>query len=322
VGVEGEKRMWDFSVNRTLGLMVQTLPFILMRMVVYFGITIAYLIATGAGALVGYGVGHVSDDPGTFGLWGGVIGFGLVSVVVYWIREYILYILKAGHIAVMVELMQGRPLPEGKGQIDYARDVVTARFGEANVLFALDQLIKGVIGAITGLIGGIAAFIPLPGLNGLVAFVNTVIRLSLTYVDEIILGYNIRLNSKNPWETSRQGLVLYAQNGRTMVKNAIWLSLMLWVVAIVIFIVMLAPMAGLFYLLPGDIAGWSFVAAIVFAWAFKAAFLEPFAIAALMDVYFRTIEGQVPNVEWDRKLSEASAKFRELKDKALGGAMA
>ncbi|MDB5523582.1 MAG: hypothetical protein JWM58_1345 [Rhizobium sp.] len=314
--------MWDFSIGRTLGLMMQTLPFIAMRMIVYFGITIAYLAATGAGALVGFGVGHISDDPGIFGLWGGVIGFGVVSVVVYWIREYILYMLKAGHIAVMVELMQGKTLPDGKGQIEHAKLVVAERFGEANVLFALDQLIKGAIGAITGLIGGIAAFIPLPGLNGLVSFINTVIRMSLTYVDEIILGYNIKLNSQNPWETSRQGLVLYAQNGRIMVKNAIWLSLMLWVIAVVIFIVMLAPMAGLFFLLPGDIAGWSFVAAIVFAWAFKAAFLEPFAIAALMDVYFRTIEGQVPNVEWDRKLSEASGKFRELKDKALGGAMA
>jgi hypothetical protein len=314
--------MWDFSVNRTLGLMFQTLPFILMRMVVYFGITIAYLFATGAGALVGYGIGHIGDDPGVFGLWGGAIGFAVVTIALYWIREYILYILKAGHIAVLVELLQGKTLPDGKGQIEHAREVVTARFGEANVLFALDQLIKGVIGAITGLIGGIAAFIPLPGLNGLVAFINTIIRMSLTYVDEIILGYNIKLNSQNPWETSRQGLVLYAQNGRIMVKNAIWLSLMLWVIAIVIFIVMLAPMAGLFYLLPGQIAGWSFIAAIVFAWAFKAAFLEPFAIAALMDVYFRTIEGQVPNVEWDRKLAEASGKFRELKDKALGGALA
>lgn len=314
--------MWDFSVGRTVGLMLQTLPFIIMRMIVYFGITIAYLVATGTGALVGYGVGHVSDDPAAFSLWGGVIGFGVVSVAVYWVREYILYILKAGHIAVMVELMQGRALPEGKSQIDYAKGVVTARFGEANVLFALDQLVKGCIAAITSLIGGIAAFLPLPGLNGLVAFINTVIRLSLTYVDEIILGYNIKLNSRNPWETSRQGLVLYAQNGKTMVKNAIWLSIMLWVVAIVIFIVMLAPMAGLFFLLPGDIAGWSFVAAIVFAWAFKAAFLEPFAIAALMDVYFRVIEGQTPNVEWDRRLAEASAKFRELKEKALGGAMA
>ena len=133
------------------------------------------------------------------------------------------------------------------------------------------------------------------------------IRLSLTYVDDIILGYNIKVGSQNPWESSRQGLVLYAQNGKTMVKNAIWLSLFLWIIALVIFIVMLAPMATLFYFLPGDIAGWSFVAAIVFAWAFKAAFLEPFAIAALMEVYFRVIEGQVPNAEWDRKLSEASA---------------
>jgi hypothetical protein len=314
--------MWDFSVGRTIGLMLQTLPFIVMRMIVYFGITIAYLVAIGAGGLVGYGIGHIGDDPAAFGFWGGVIGFGVVSVAVYWVREYLLYILKAGHIAVLVELMQGKSLPDGKGQIDHAREVVTARFGEANVLFALDQLIKGVIGAITRLIGGIAAFIPLPGLNGLVAFINTVIRMSLTYVDEIILGYNIKLNSQNPWETSRQGLVLYAQNGRIMIKNAIWLSIMLWVLAILIFLIMLAPMAGLFYILPGQVAGWSFLAAIVFAWAFKGAFLEPFAIAALMDVYFRTIEGQVPNVEWDRKLAEASGKFRELKDKALGGAMA
>lgn len=314
--------MWDFSIGRTFGLMVQTLPFILMRMAVYFGITLAYLVAVGAGALVGYGVGHVSEDPAVFSIWGGIFGFGAVSVAVYWVREYLLYLLKAGHIAVLVELMQGKELPEGRGQIEHARAVVTARFGEASVLFVLDQLIKSVIAAITGLIGGIAAFIPLPGLNGVAAFINTVIRISLTYVDEIILGYNIRINSSNPWESSRQGLVLYAQNGRVMIKNAIWLSVMLWVLAALVFLVMLAPMATLFYFLPGDIAGWSFIAAIIFAWAFKAALLEPFAIAALMDVYFRVIEGQTPNVEWDRKLSEASSKFNELKERALGGVAA
>ena len=37
-----------------------------------------------------------------------------------------------------------------------------------------------------------------------------------------------------------------------------------------------------------------------------------------MQVYFKTIEGQVPNPEWDRRLAEVSSKFRELKDKALG----
>jgi hypothetical protein len=50
--------MWDFSIGRALGLMMQTLPFILMRMVVYFGITIAYVIATGGASVIGYGVGQ------------------------------------------------------------------------------------------------------------------------------------------------------------------------------------------------------------------------------------------------------------------------
>lgn len=312
--------MWDFKVGRTLGIMAQTWPFIALRLVVYFGITLAYVLATGAGAGVGYGVGHIFADGGPEGtaFYGGIAGFAIVSVVVYWMREYILYVVKAGHIAVMVHLIDGREVPGGQGQIAYAKQVVTERFVEANVLFVLDQLVKGAIRAITGLIGGIASFLPIPGLQGLASFINTVIRMSLTYVDEIILGYNIRNQSKSPWETARQGVVLYAQNGKTMIKNAIWLSVFMWIVALVVFLTTLAPAAAVLYYMPGQLAGWGFVLAIVFTWAFSSAFIEPFCIAALMSVYFKVIEGQVPNPDWDRRLAEASGKFRELKDKAIG----
>ena len=309
--------MWDFDIGRTLGIMARTWPFIALRLVVYFGITVAYIVATGAGAGVGYGVGHISDDPGAYAVWGGVAGFGLVSIVVYWLREYILYIVKAGHIAVMVHLIDGREVPGGQGQIDYAREVVTARFAEANVLFVVDQLIKGVVRVITGLIGGVANLLPIPGLQGLARFVNTVVRISLTYVDEIILGYNIRTGSRTPFESARQGVVLYAQNGTRMVKNAVWLAVFMWLLAFAVFLVMLAPAAAILYVMPGQFAGWSFVLAIVFAWAVKAALIEPFAIAALMQVYFRTIEGQVPDPVWDERLAGASRHFRELKDKAV-----
>ncbi|TIO31205.1 hypothetical protein [Mesorhizobium sp.] len=312
--------MWDFQVGKSVSIMMRTWPFIVFRMIVYFGITLAYIIATGTGASVGYGVGHISTDPDgplSFALWGGVVGFGVVSVAVYWIREYILYIVKAGHIAVMVHLIDGRDVPGGQNQIAYARDVVKERFAEANILFVLDQLVKGAIRAITNLVGGIAAFLPIPGLGGLVSFFNTVIRLSLTYVDEIILGYNIRINSDSPFETARQGVVLYAQNGKTMVKNAIWLAVIMWSVSFVIFLAMLAPAGAILYFMPGQLGGWAFVLAIVFAWAFKAAFIEPFAVASLMQVYFKTIEGQVPDPDWDRRLTEASSKFRQLRDKAL-----
>lgn len=81
---------------------------------------------------------------------------------------------------------------------------MTARFAEANVLFVMDQLVKGVIRTITGLVGGIAAFLPIPGLQGLIGFINTVIRLALTYVDEIILEPQHPHHGKNPFETARQ----------------------------------------------------------------------------------------------------------------------
>ena len=311
--------MWDFEIGRTFGIVIRTWPFVILRMVVYFSITVAYIVSTGAGAGIGYGVGHVwgGDGPFTFAMWGGIAGFGLVSMLFYWLREYILYLVKAGHIAVMVHLIDGADVPGGQTQIAYAHGVVRERFVEANVLFVLDQLIKGVVRVITGLVGGVAAFLPIPGLQGVVKFANAVIRMSLTYVDEIVLAYNIRRQSTAPFETGRQGVVLYAQNARTMLKNAVWLTVMTWVLGVVVFFLTLAPAGAILYAMPGELAGWAFVFAIVFAWAFVSAFVEPFVIAALLQVYFARIEGQVPDPAWDMRLSETSKHFRELKDRAL-----
>jgi hypothetical protein len=311
--------MWDFDVGRTLGIVIRTWPFVVLRILVYFGITLAYIVSTGAGAGVGYGVGHVwgDDGPFTFAMWGGIFGFGLVSVLFYWLREYILYLVKAGHIAVMVHLIDGQAVPGGQGQIGYAQAVVRQRFAEANVLFVLDQLVKGVLRVVTGLLGGVAAFLPIPGLHGLMKFLNAVIRMSLTYVDEIILGYNIRTQSTAPFETGRDGVVLYAQNARAMLKNAVWLTIMTWLLGAIVFVLTLAPAGAILYTMPGELAGWALVFAIVFAWAFISAFVEPFVIAALMQVYFRAIEGQEPDPAWDTRLAEASRHFRELKDRAL-----
>ncbi len=138
--------MWDFNIGQALGLLGRTLPFVLLRAAVYFGITLAYILATGAGIGVGWGVGAFGDDEfrATAMAWGGIAGFGLTGAVMYWLREYILYIVKAGHVAVLVELIDGKPLPEGRGQIAHATAVVKGRFGQASLLFALDQLVKGV----------------------------------------------------------------------------------------------------------------------------------------------------------------------------------
>ena len=55
--------------------------------------------------------------------WGGAIGFGLASFALYLAREYILYLVKAAHIAVLVEIYDGRPIPAGSGQLALRRAI-------------------------------------------------------------------------------------------------------------------------------------------------------------------------------------------------------
>lgn len=231
-------------------------------------------------------------------------------------REYILYIVKADHIAVLTRYYDGLGFPGGQSQIGFASDIVRERFAEASILFALDQLIKGVLRFITGTLNTVVAFLPIPGLRNLVGIINAMIRMSLTYVDEIILAHNIRVGSENLWDTSCDALVLYAQNIKTMVKNAVWLTVMMWALTLIIFLLLLGPVLAFMAIFPGNVRFVAFLVAFVFAWSFKAVFIEPIAIYALMQVYFKTIKGQQPDAEWRARLKDTSGKFKEMADRA------
>jgi hypothetical protein len=312
--------MWDFSVRRALGLMAQTAPFIVFRVIVYAGIAIAYVLVTGVGAGVGWGVGAILHDEASGAVWGGIGGFGLTAGAVYFLREYILYIVKAGHIAVLVELLEGKQIPGGQGQIAYAQGVVRERFVEASVLFGVDQLVKGVLAAILGLLQGIASLLPIPGLQNVVGAIRAFLRIAVGLLDEVILGYAIKTRATNPWQSAQTALVLYAQNYKVMLKNAAWLTIITYGLSIIVFLIMLVPAAALVWALPGAWSAGGFIFALIFAWAVKAALIEPFAIAAMMDTYFRVIEGQSPDPEWDERIGQVSKKFNQLKERAANWA--
>ena len=310
--------MWDFSMGQSLSLMYRTLPFILFRMAVYFGVALAYVLMTGLGAGIGWGIGGLGDEGFRAGstFWGGVIGFGVVGAVMYFLREYLLYIVKAGHIAVLVELMDGGTLPAGRAQIDHAGQVVKQRFGQASLLFAVDQLIKGVLRAIMGLARTIFTVIPIPGARQLMSILESFLKIAVGFIDEVILAYCIRTGSTNAWASSRDALILYGQNAGNLLKNAAWLTLFVYGLSLLIFLVMLAPAAAVAYLIPGGWSATGVVVALLFAWSAKVALLEPFAVTCMMQAYFRVIEGQQPNAEWESRLDGLSAKFRTLKTRA------
>lgn len=312
--------MWDFSIAKALGLMIRTAPFLIFRALVYFAIAAGLVITTWAGAGSGYGIGLIGDEEFRVSstIWGGVAGFALAAGVIFFLRDYLLYIVKAGQIAVMVEYLDGRPLPYGQGQIAYARAVVTERFGQASALFVLDRLVRGVIALITGLVEGVATLVPVPGLGQIMAAVRAWLKIAVGLVDEVILAHAIRTRSENAWEAAHDGLVLYAQNGRAMLVNAAWLTLISWGLAVAVFLLMLAPAAALVWLLPGEASGGTFLFALIFAWAVKAAVIEPFALACMMQVFFNLTKGQQPQPEWRGRLTQISDKFRQLGERAVG----
>lgn len=308
--------MKDFRVGEVFGLLRRTAPFLVFRFLIYMGITLAFVLVTGAGAGIGYFIGHIGDDPGSYGVWGGIVGFTVASTVMYLIREYLLYLVKAGHIAVLVELMEGRDIPGGRAQIDHAQQVVKDRFVESSVLFGLDQLIKGVLKAFNRAFFTITSIIPIPGVQGVAKFINTVVNLSLTYLDEVILAENIRTKSDNPWKSGQTGLILYAQNYKSFLKNAVWLALMVWGLTLVVFLLALAPVAALVSLFPGTAGVLTVIIAVVFAWAVKQAVIEPFGMTALLLVFAKVTAGQEPDPEWEARLDKVSKKFGKIKQKA------
>lgn len=313
--------MWDFNLSMVIGLMRRTFPFLIFRFIVFTTITLIAVAFTGGGAGFGWVGGKIMGDPGAGVFTGGLVGAGAAAYFLYFIREYVLYQVKAGHIALLVRLMQGQSIPEGNSMVGYAKDQVKEHFKESSGLFAVDQLIKGVLKVIGKMFSGLGNLIPIPGLSGLINLINKVVTMSLTYVDELILAYYMKNGSDNIWNASRKGLVLYAQNYGKMLKNAFWLSLIVWALTIVTFVLVLGPFAALVAAYPSLAGFWTFVIAGLLAWGFKSAVIDPIAMTALMQVYFQAIEGQTPDREWESKLEQLSDKFVKLKEKgaSVGG---
>ena len=318
--------LWSFSVWRSLGLVGRTWPFLVLRLIAYFLMAVGCMAAVAIASFLGWGLGHavsaVSVEAGA--IYGGIAGFFVFLVVLWWIRDYLFYLLTAGHVAALVQAFDGAPLAFGKGQIGASLTIVHQRFGEISLLFVLDQLIKGAVGAATRLLDWLTGLFGMPGLSGFVRLVEMVIRLSTIFIDELVLARQIRLASTDPWTTARESIILYAQNAPVILSNAVWLMVFRWLLTAVLFVLLISPAAVFVYLVPGEAAGWALAFALVMAVALQRALIDPFCIASLMQVYFKVIEGQQPNPEWDNRLAGASRSFRDLIDRArasgpLGG---
>lgn len=311
--------MWEFSIFRALGLMIRTWPFVLMRVAIHLVIAALLAVAAGAGAAAGQALAGLIEPLGmSAALWGGGAGFLVGALAVVFLRGRLLHRMTAPHLAALIEALDRRPLPIGRRQVALANAIVAERFGDARALIALDTLIRSVIRTATGLVDGLMTdILPVSALDRLARASGAQLRLTLGLIDAVVLAHATRTRSENAWEAAHDGLVLYTQNARPMMANAVWLSLVGWALAGLVALAALSPATLLAAVLPGmPLAG--VLLAAVFGWAVKAALYDPFAMACMLQLHLRLTQDQDPLPEWRGRLTQVSDKFRQLGERALG----
>lgn len=303
------------GLSESLSLLLKTMPFVLVRLGILCALTVVGILFW---VLLVGGTVWLSKLATALGvIW--AVGLSLVAGSLWrFVVRYLLYLLKAAHIAVLTELITTGSIANGnQGMFEYGKRVVTERFGQVNAMFALDLLIAGIVGAFNRTLNWVASLLPIPGLDSVAGVVNQLVRASTTYIDETIFSYNLARGDENAFRSSKDGLIYYAQNAKEVLKTGLWVVVLDRVATVAIWVVMLLPGFAVSAVLPGNAGGWlMMVAAVLFAGSVRSAFLQPLFLIMVMVKFHSVARNQPINLEWDQRLGLASNKFQELKQKA------
>jgi hypothetical protein len=308
----------------TFGIFMQTLPYVFLRLVAYLLFGLLALIVTGIMAGLGIGAAAVFGQAG-----GAVFVILLIALGVLWglkrlAERYVLYLIKAGHVAVITELVQKGALPAGVNQVSYGKEKVLKHFASTSVLFGVDALVAGSVRQILRWLVRLGSFLNfLPGAKFILGFVYRVLRLAGNYIDEAVLSYILLHEDQNVWRAAADGVVLYAQSWKKILWRAVGVVLVVMIGWLVIFLVSffaLLPLASLAGKdkpgLPLFLGFVALVAAWLIANVVRWALVDPFATVAMIVAYNEAVREQTPSYDLYSTLAGVSRKFRELEQKA------
>ena len=315
----------DAGLMTAVGLITRTMPYALAR----FGILLTVSVITIVWWVVTFGGASLLGSK--LHPWAGYAwlftGMGLYGYIWRTLVRYFLYLLKAGHIAVLTELITQGSINNGQeGMFDYGKRVVTERFGQVNVMFALDMLVHGVVRAFNRTLNWIGNLLPIPGLQGIAGIVNAIVYSATTFIDETIFSYALARRDSDNVRSSRDGLIYYCQNAKEVLKTGVWIVILDKVATGLTWLVMWIPAILVAMMLPASVSAggslFTFVVSALLAWNLRAAFLEPLFLTMIMIKFHVSVRDQAIDLVWDERLTSVSGKFVELKNQIAGGGRA
>jgi len=301
--------------ERALAIVRQTLPYVLYRMLAYGLLCLCVIVYLLLLAVIG-----VVFGAGAF--W--VLLVVSVALVVAggvgsFLSEHLFYQHRAGHVALITEIIAEGQLPIGISQMKWARGRVLHYFHGAGLLPEVRRLLHEILRAVHGSLVDVGPALPVTGVEGKSKLTQQVVGLSQGYVEEAGIAYVFRTRDENVFEAARTAVLLYGQCWKNVLAHAVTLTLLSYGFVLVAAVIFLVPLGVLAWIMPGE---WIVMRFTVFAvgvfmgFCAKWALFDPVASAAIILTFFGESDISTPDPEWERKLEAATPAYAELVAKA------
>ncbi|NKE35256.1 hypothetical protein GWG54_05395 [Natronococcus sp. JC468] len=292
----------------------RTLPFVALRMAIgiLFGlVTVVYFGIVGWLVLTLLDAGTVSGPIGGIGL---LVATLLFLAAIRFARRYVLYMVAAGHIAVIAQIVDTGETP--RNQLAFGTGQVRSYFSEANALFVVDQLVKAALRQFNNRAVSLSNLVSVvPTLKNVLTVLRRAIGLAASYIDEAIIAYVFIAEEKNNWRAARDGVVLYAKTWKSILGSTLAIVLGMYAVAFGLLLA-LTPLAAVFGSLSPtfEILGWVAVAGV--GLTVYLGVLRPWVETVVITTFL--IESRELTTDGDTValLERRSRKFRELTARA------
>ncbi len=241
----------------------------------------------------------------------------IVTAVVYRMAlSYMGYLIRAAHVAIVSKAVTEGVIPDN--MVEVGKQMVQERFGATNSYVVINHLVNGAVRQLQQVVNKVDNLLDgIPGLEKVMDVVKVFIRIFLGYIDECCLGYTFYKKGENAFKCGCDGVVIYFQNAKHLLKSALVTSILVVVLTFFSWFVPFLVFAGIFTLF-GLSSGYGVAAiiSILVAVAVKEAFIDPFILVQTMTAYMEVAPQTEITVDLYDKLSGISGKFRDLLGRA------
>lgn len=303
------------QLERAYRIVLQTWPYILYRAAMY-GVLCACVIAY-LGML-----GMIGAVFGAGAFWVLLIASGLLAILLGlagFITEFFFYRLRAGHIALITEIIAEGKFPAGISQMKWARGRVLHYFNGPGMLSEVRQALQKTLRSVNARLFDSTAVLPVPGIEGNIKFAQQAVYASQSYVEESIIAYAFRMRNTNVYQSVKTGIVLYCQCWKVILGNSVTLTLLSYTFALVATVLFLVPLGMLALHADPSRTIFKFVlfsSGVFLGFAAKWTIFDPFACAATTLSFLEETDLLTPNPLWEEKIEGVTQEFKDLKQKA------